>query len=230
MTEGSSRAGVVPGVRTGPHQGQPVLSAGAPLDSASAAMLMVHGRGASARDILTLTGALDVSRFACLAPQASGNTWYPNSFLSPIATNEPGITSGLAAIADVLAIVSRAGIPFERVMMLGFSQGACLSLEYSARNARRYGGIACLSGGLIGPDGAPRDYPGDFEATPIFMGCSDVDSHIPAARVNESALILERMGAHVTKRLYPGMGHLVNDEEIAAVASMMDGILETREV
>jgi len=192
-------------------------------------MVMVHGRGASARDILTLTGALDVSRFACLAPQASGNTWYPNSFLSPIATNEPGITSGLAAIADVLAIVARAGIPLHRVVLLGFSQGACLSLEYAARNARRYGGIACLSGGLIGPDGTSRDYPGDFEGTPGFMGCSDVDFHIPAVRVNESARVLERMGAHVTKRLYPGMGHLVNDDEIAAVALLMEGVLQTRE-
>lgn len=187
---------------------------------------MVHGRGATADSILSLVPALGVTGFAFLAPQASGNTWYPNSFLSPIPGNEPGITSGLTAIGDVIARIAAAGIMSERTMLLGFSQGACLSLEYAARNALRYGGIACLSGGLIGPDGTPRDYPGDFAGTPAFLGCSDIDGHIPAKRVIESAQVLERMGAHVTWRLYPGMGHLVNEDEIAEVRAMMEVVTD----
>ena len=208
----------------GPHQGQPVRTAGVSLDSARAAMVLVHGRGATAESILTLVPAIQVGGFAFLAPQAGGNTWYPNSFLAPIPSNEPGITSGLQAIRDVIAQIDAAGIPPERTMLLGFSQGACLSLEYSARNAMRYAGIACLSGGLIGPDGTPRDYAGDYSGTPVFMGCSDVDSHVPAARVQESADVLEGMGASVTIKLYPGMGHLVNEDEIAHVRAIMEAV------
>ena len=211
----------------GPHQGQPVKTAGATLDKARAAMVMVHGRGATAESILTLVPALDVSGFAFLAPQASGNTWYPNSFLAPIPSNEPGISSGLQAIDDVLKTIADAGIPIERTMLLGFSQGACLSLEYSARHARRYGGIACLSGGLIGPEGTPRNYTGTYDGTPAFLGCSDVDGHIPALRVTESASVLRDMGAKVTMKLYPGMGHLVNEDEIAAVKAMMEEVAAT---
>lgn len=188
-------------------------------------MVMVHGRGATAESILALADPLDVEGFAFLAPQAYGYTWYPNSFMAPIATNEPGITSGLMAIDDVVASIGAAGIPIERIMLLGFSQGACLSLEYAARHARRYGGIAALSGGLIGPDGTPRDYPGDFDGTPAFLGCSDVDGHIPARRVIESAEVLERMGVRVTRVLYPGMGHLVNEDEIAHVRAMMTEVV-----
>jgi predicted esterase len=204
-----------------PHQGQPVRTAGAKLESAIAAMVMVHGRSATADSILSLVPAIDTPGFAYLAPQAAGNTWYPNSFLAPIPSNEPGITSGIAAINDVMQRISEAGIPPERTMLLGFSQGACLSLECSARNARRYGGVAGLSGGLIGPDNTPRDYPGSFDGTPILLGCSDVDSHIPAQRVKDSARILKRMGAVVTMRLYPGMGHMVNDDEVSTVKAMM---------
>jgi predicted esterase len=210
----------------GPHQGQPVRTAGLPLNQARAAMVMVHGRGATADSILSLATALDVEGFAFLAPQASGNTWYPNSFLAPIPSNEPGITSGSRAIGDVLASIEAAGIPAGRTMLLGFSQGACLSLEYSARNARRYGAIACLSGGLIGPDGTPRDYEGSYEGTPAFLGCSDIDGHIPATRVMESADVLRRMGAKVVAKLYPGMGHLVNDDEIEHVRALMQGVID----
>ena len=210
----------------GPHQGQPVRLAGLPLQNARAAMILVHGRGATAESILTLVPALDVEGFAFLAPQASGNTWYPNSFLAPIPSNEPGITSGLRAIGDVMDAVNGAAIPAERTIVLGFSQGACLSLEYTARNAKRYGGIACLSGGLIGPDGTPRDYAGSYDGTPAFLGCSDIDGHIPAARVLESGAVLERMGAKTTVKLYPGMGHLVNEDEIQHVRVLMQGVLE----
>ncbi len=141
-----------------PHQGQPVRTAGAPLESAQAAMILLHGRGATAEDILTLADELAVPGIAYLAPQAAGNTWYPNSFFAPIASNEPGISSGLAAIAAILAQVEAAGIPNERTMLGGFSQGACLSLEFAARNPRRFGGVAGLSGGLIGPGESPRGH------------------------------------------------------------------------
>jgi predicted esterase len=184
-------------------------------------MIMIHGRGATAESILTLVPAIDTPGFAYLAPQAAGNTWYPNSFLSPIPSNEPGITSGLVVIDELMTKIGAASIPPERTMLLGFSQGACLSLEYAARHARRYGGIAGLSGGLIGPDGTPRNYSGSFAQTPVFLGCSDIDFHIPADRVRESAAVFERMDAVVTMKLYPGMGHTVNDDEIAAVREMM---------
>ena len=209
---------------SGPHQGQAVHVAGAPLEKAIAAMVMVHGRGATAESILTLVPAFDAEGFAFLAPQASGNTWYPNSFLAPIPGNEPGLSSGLAAIGDVIARIEKAGLKREKIMLLGFSQGACLSVEYAARHAARYGGVACLSGGLVGPDGTPRDYAGTFDQTPAFFGCSDVDAHIPAARVVETAAVLERMGARVTMKLYPGMGHLVNEDEIEQVSAMMQEV------
>jgi predicted esterase len=207
------------------HQGQPVRTAGAKLETATAAMVMIHGRGATAESILTLVPAIETPGFVYLAPQAAGNTWYPNSFLSPIPSNEPGISSGLAAIDDLMEEIEAAEIPLERTMLLGFSQGACLSLEYAARHAWRYGGIAGLSGGLIGPDDTPRNYPGSFDGTPVFLGCSDVDSHVPAERVRETARVFEKMGAVVTMRLYPGMGHTVNDDEVAHVKAMMSSVV-----
>jgi len=191
-------------------------------------MVMLHGRGATADSILMLAPALDVPEFAYLAPQAGGNTWYPQSFLAPVKQNEPGISSGMQAIGDVLARVTAAGIPPERTMLFGFSQGACLTLEFAARHARRYGGIAGLSGGLIGPDHTPRDYPDSLEGTPVFLGCSDVDPHIPAERVRETAEVMRRLGGEVTMRLYSGMGHLVNDDEITAVRRMMLYLLTGR--
>ncbi len=209
-----------------PHANQPVRMAGAPLAVARAAVVMIHGRGAAAENILTLVPALETEGVAFLAPQAGGGTWYPYGFMSPIEQNEPGITSGLRAIARVLDGVTAAGIPLERTILLGFSQGACLVTELVARNARRYAGLASLSGGLIGPAGTPRDYPGSLDGTPVFLGCSDVDAHIPAERVRESADVLRRLGGEVTMRLYPGMGHLVNDDEIAAVQAMLASALE----
>jgi len=209
-----------------PHGGQPVYATGAPLDAARAALVMVHGRGASAEDILTLAPAVATEGVACLAPQAAGGTWYPSGFMSPIARNEPGITSGMRAIARVLDHVIAAGVPWDRLLLLGFSQGACLASEYVARHARRYGGLAALSGGLIGPDGTPRDYAGSLAGTPVFLGCSDVDPHIPAARVMESADVLRGLGGEVDMRLYPAMGHLVNDDEIEAVRAMVAAAVE----
>src|SRR6266852_2585385 len=209
----------------GPHQGQPILRAGEPLNQAQAAMVMVHGRGATAENILDLTVELDQPGFVYLAPQAAGNTWYPQSFLAPLASNEPGLSSGLAAIANVLAQVAQAGIPLERTMLLGFSQGACLALEFVARNARRYGGVAGLSGGLIGPDGTPRDYPGSLAGTPVFLGCSDVDFHVPKERVQHSAEVLQKLGGEVTAQLYPRMAHTVNRDEIDFVRGLMAALV-----
>jgi phospholipase/carboxylesterase len=211
--------------KKGPHQGQPVLAAGEPLNRARAAMVMLHGRGATAESILTLAADLDQPGFAFLAPQAAGHTWYPNSFLAPIPSNEPGISSGMAAISDVLAKLGEAGVPAERVILLGFSQGACLSLEFVARHARHYGGVAGLSGGLIGPDGAPRDYSGSLAGTPVFLGCSDVDFHIPKERVHFTAAVLRRLGGSVAERLYPNMGHTVNQDEIDFIRGMMAGLI-----
>lgn len=208
----------------GPHQAQPILAAGAPLDKARGAVLMVHGRGASARDILTLAPELNLPDLAYLAPQAAGNTWYPYPFMTPMAQNEPFLSSALARLAEVLAHIGAAGIPPERTGLLGFSQGACLTTEFVARNARRYGGVAGLSGGLIGPAGTPRDYAGALDGTPVFLGCSDVDPHIPATRVRETGEVLTRLGAAVDLRLYPGMGHLVNEDEIKAVRQMFAGM------
>lgn len=211
-----------------PHQGQPVRVAGEPLGAARGALVMVHGRGGTAEGILALSGDLAQSGFAYLAPQAAGQTWYPNSFLSPIASNEPWLSSALAALADVLARVTASGMPADRTILLGFSQGACLVLEFAARHALRYGGVVGLSGGLIGPEGTPRDYPGSLGGTPVFLGCSDADPHIPKERVLDSAAVFRRMGASVTDRLYPRMGHTVNADEIEFVRGMMMAALPPR--
>lgn len=212
----------------GPHQGQRVETAGMPLQEAYAALIMVHGRGATAESILSLAPEIDVPGFAYLAPQAAMQTWYPNSFLAPIATNEPYLSSALAVLASLVERVRAAGIPLERTCLLGFSQGACLASEFVARNAGRYGGLAALSGGLIGPPGTSREYDGTLDGTPIFLGCSDVDAHIPKERVVESAVVFERMGATVDARLYPGMGHTINRDEVDAVRAILEQVAGKR--
>jgi phospholipase/carboxylesterase len=205
----------------GPHQGQPVRIGGEPLSRARAAMLMVHGRGATAQDILSLADEFDVEGFAYLAPQAAGNTWYPNRFLAPLAENEPWLSSALRLLDDVVAEITGAGIRRERIMILGFSQGACLAVEYAARNAVRYGGIVGLSGALIGPPDTHRKYAGTLAGTPVFLGCSDVDFHVPRELVDDTAEVLRRLGGEVTERLYPNMGHTVNHDELNFVNEMM---------
>jgi len=206
---------------SGPHRGRPVLAAGRPLGGADVAMILVHGRGGSAEDMLGLAAELHRPELAYLAPQADGHTWYPYSFLAPLEQNEPGLSSGLEVLADLVAHLEQASIPAERIVLLGFSQGACLSLEFAARNARRWGGVVALSGGLIGPPGTPRDYSGSFEDTPVFLGCSDRDPHIPKERVDESAQVFERMGAAVTEQIYPGLGHTVNEDELDFVRGLI---------
>jgi predicted esterase len=201
-----------------PHASQPVLHYGPPLAQARRVAIFIHGRGASAEDILGLAPQLGTSDVSYLAPQAAGHTWYPYSFLSPISQNEPGITSALGVIAR---LVDSTSLGSERVLILGFSQGACLALEFAARNPRRYAAVVALSGGLIGPPGTPRDYPGSMESTPVFIGCSDIDPHIPVERVGESAEVFRRMNAAVDERIYRGMGHTINADELNVVRALV---------
>lgn len=207
------------------HRGEPVLADGEPLGSAQAAVIMLHGRGARPESILSLAAELPREGIAYLAPTASGATWYPHSFLQPLERNEPYLSAALQAVDGLVAHVAAQGIAHDRIALLGFSQGACLALEYAARNARRYGAVIGLSGGLIGPDGSLREGAGDFDGTPIFLGCSDVDFHIPKARVEESADVLRRMGAEVRVRLYPGMAHTVNEDELGVVQLLVEALL-----
>jgi len=208
------------------HEGQDVLRGGAPLKGARAAIVLLHGRGASAEDIYPLGGEVSdgVPGVALLAPQAAGNAWYPQRFLAPLEQNEPYLTSALGVVAGLVGDLAKAGIPPERVVLAGFSQGACLILEFAARNARRYGGVAALSGALIGPPGGMRNDSGDLAGTPAYLGCSDRDFHIPLASVEESAEILRGLGARVTKSIFPGMGHTVNAEELAAVRQLVAAV------
>lgn len=210
----------------GPHQGQKILAAGKPLTEAGAAMILVHGRGASAYDILGLGQELGGDRMALLAPQAANNTWYPYSFLAPMANNEPHLSSALQTLAGLVAEVEAAGIATPNIILAGFSQGACLACEFVARNARRYGGLLAFSGGLIGPPGTPRDYEGSLDGTPVFIGCSDVDAHIPVDRVHETAETLAALGAQVNEKIYPGMAHTIIQDELDQARKIVDSVLE----
>lgn len=204
-----------------PHAGQPVLRRGPAQAQPRLAVILLHGRGDSAAGILGLADAFEAPGVAWLAPQAAGNTWYPYPFLAPMQQNEPGLSSSLRVIGGLVKTLDAEGVPADRIALMGFSQGACLAQEYAARNARRYAGIVGLSGGLIGPPGTPRNYAGSFDGTPVFLGCSDVDPHIPVERVHESAEVFRRMGAEVDERIYPRLGHTVNQQEIDAVAGLL---------
>lgn len=206
-----------------PHAGQPVLTRGPSLREARLVAILLHGRGASAEDILSLARELRAKDVAYLAPQATGASWYPYSFLAPIAQNEPGITSGLRVVSGLIEQVGREGVTPNRVALMGFSQGACLAQEFAARHARRYAAVIGLSGGVIGPPGTPRDYGGSMDGTPVFLGCSDIDPHIPLERVHESAGVFRRLGARVDERIYPRMGHTVNRDELEAVDAIFAG-------
>ena len=204
-----------------PHADEPVLTRGPKPADARLTMILLHGRGASAEDILELSHEFTSNAIAYLAPQAAGHTWYPYSFLAPIAQNEPGITSALGVISRLIEGARKDGVDTRRIAILGFSQGACLTLEYAARHATRYAGVFGLSGGLIGPPGTPRNYSGSLDGTPVFLGCSDVDAHIPLARVRESADVFRAMHANVDERIYKGMGHTVNKDEIDAINAIL---------
>jgi predicted esterase len=205
-----------------PHAGQPVLRHGPSIGDARLVAILVHGRGGSADEMLGLADSVGVTDVSYLAPQAAGNSWYPYSFLSPLPQNEPGLTSALRTLSRLITACGQQGIPPERVVLLGFSQGACLSLEYAARNARRYGAVIGLSGGVIGPPGTPRDYQGSLDGTPVFLGCSDIDPHIPVDRVHESAEVFRALGASMDERIYPRMGHVINDDELTVVRILLE--------
>jgi phospholipase/carboxylesterase len=191
-----------------------IITAGRPLEQADRALILVHGRGGSAGDILFLADELNVGDFALLAPQATGNSWYPYSFLAPPAQNEPWLDSSLNTLDQVVGDIKAAGIPPENIYFLGFSQGACLTLEYVTRHAARYGGVAAFTGGLIGDRLYPENYTGDFGGTPIFIGTSDPDPHVPVARVHATAKVLRDMHAAVTEEVYPLMGHTISQAEV----------------
>lgn len=208
-----------------PHQNQPVVTAGKSIGEAKAAMILVHGRGASAESILDLARYLPHPDMVYLAPQANANSWYPYSFLQPLAQNEPGISSGLQAIDAIVKRLKEVGVSAENIILGGFSQGACLTSEYVARNPQRYGGLLAFSGGVIGPLGMPRSYSGSLEETPIFLGCSDTDFHIPLERVEESAEIFTSLGGNVTKKIYPNMGHTIIEDELDHANNIIRNVL-----
>jgi predicted esterase len=198
------------------------MQAGAPIDEARLVAVMLHGRGAGAQDILNLSEEFSARDVAYLAPQAAGNTWYPYSFLMPIEQNEPSLSSALQVIERLLTSLAEKDFTSDRIALMGFSQGACLALEFAARHAQRYALVAAFSGGLIGPPGTARNYSGTFDGTPVFLGCSDIDPHIPVERVHESAEVFTRMGATVTKQIYPHMGHTINESEIDLVDQLLN--------
>ena len=215
-----------------PHKGQPLATHGPPPSDAVGGVIAVHGRGSTADNILLLANVVPRHDLAWIAPQAAGNTWYPNSFLAPLERNEPWLSSALGRLADAVARLEAEGIPAEKTVLVGFSQGACLAAEFVARNPRRYGGLIVFSGGLIGsgqaegdpPNDKLFDYDGSLEGTPVFAGCSDVDPHIPAPRVELTAQTFDAMGAAVTARLYPGAGHDINDDEIKQMRGMLTAL------
>ncbi len=210
-----------------PHGKIPAATSGAPLDAARAAAVLAHGRGAAAEDMLGLARALvadgppELADVAFVAPRAADHAWYPRSFLAPTETNEPALSSALAVLESLVEQLAAAGLPPDRVVLGGFSQGACLALEFAARAPRRYGGLVGLSGGLIGPPGTERRLTGSLGGTPGFLGCSDRDPHVPLARVEETAALLEGIGGRVETRIYPGMGHTVNEDELDAARGIL---------
>ena len=208
-----------------PHAGQTTLAAGPTPEAAAATLVLVHGRGGSAEDILSLYTELRLPDLAALAPEAAGKTWYPNSFLAPLEANQPYLDSALRRIESIVTDLLAHGVPSDRIAILGFSQGACLTLEFTARHPQRYGAVIGLTGGLIGPPDTPRDYPGSLDGTPVFLGTSDPDPHVPLSRVRETEAVLTRMGAAVELRRYPGMPHTVSQDELDATRSLLERVL-----
>lgn len=207
-----------------PHAALAPLVSGVPLSDASYALVLVHGRGGSADGMLPIARAAGATDAALVAPRATGGTWYPNRFLAPMASNEPHLTSALASVARAVTSVSDAGIPAHRIILVGFSQGACLALEYAARHAQRFGGVAALAGALVGDDADVRRDAGDFAGTPVLLACGDVDDHIPEARVRKSAVMLAAQGADTDLRIYPGVAHTIVGDQVEALRAMVDAV------
>jgi phospholipase/carboxylesterase len=209
----------------GLHEAEGTLAAGASPKDARAAVILIHGRGATPESMLPLAEAFGRDDVFYLAPRATQNTWYPNSFLAPIETNEPWLSSALALVGSLVDRLATDGFSSDRVGIIGFSQGACLTSEFIARNARRYGMAGVLTGGLIGPPGILREYSGSLEGTPVFIGSSDIDPHVPIERIKETSAVLKRLGAEVDERIYPRMGHTVNDDEVKAVSTLLEEMI-----
>lgn len=194
-----------------------IITNGTPITEAKKAIIMLHGRGASARDIISMKRYLKLEGMAIYAPEATNNSWYPYSFMAPVAQNQPALDSALDIIGEVVAEIEAAGIPAEHIYFAGFSQGACLTLEYTARNAKRYGGIIALTGGLVGQELIQKNYNGNFDGTPLFISTGNPDPHVPVSRVNESIEVFERLNASVTSEIYSGRPHTISAEEIEIV-------------
>jgi predicted esterase len=209
-----------------PHADEAILRAGPPPEEAAATLVMIHGRGAGAESILSLYQPLGIENLAALAPQAYGATWYPHSFLAPMEANQPYLDSALRRIDTIVTDLLDRGVPSGRIAILGFSQGACLTSEFVARHPRRYGAVMALTGGLIGPPGTPRNYTGSLDGTPMFLGTSDPDPHVPFERVRETESVLTRLGAEVDLRRYPGMPHTINQEELDVCRAMIQAIVD----
>jgi phospholipase/carboxylesterase len=205
----------------GPHAGQPIATAGASVADAPAALILVHGRGGDAEDMLGLARLVALPTIACLAPPAAGNTWYPYRFTEPVARNEPYLSSALSVLRDLLDRLVGDGLPADRIALLGFSQGACLALEFALRRAQRLGAVIGLSGGLIGETIAPATGRRSLDGMPVLLGCSEHDPHIPIARVRETEAVMRGLGAEVVTRIYPGGGHGINEDEVGIARQIL---------
>ena len=205
-----------------PHENSPVYTAGTKLEEAKSAMILVHGRGASAQDILSLSSYLNFPGMAYLAPQAEGFIWYPNRLIAPVESNEPYLSAAIAKMDGLVKHIEANGIPVEKIFIGGFSQGASLSSEFVIRNPRSYGGLLIFSGGHIWQSGKPREASGNLKGMPVFNGCSNVDTHIPLERVKETTVLLTSMGAEVTESIFPNMDHTIIDEEIEIARALVE--------
>lgn len=222
-----SRYDVDTAARSGPHVAMPMVVGGEPLDTASYALVLVHGRGGTAEGMLPIARAARATDAALVAPVAAQNSWYPQRFLAPVAANEPWLSSALASLDAAVQQVLAAGVPRERVVLVGFSQGACLSLEYAARSAAtnaRFGGVVAMAGALIGDPSAPRHDSGSLHGTPVVLACGDADAHIPEASVRASATVFAALDAAVDLRIYPGVGHDITGDQIAALAGLVESL------
>jgi predicted esterase len=210
------------------HDPTRVRVVGTPLARARAAVILLHGRGGSADDIATLASVLAIDRLAFLVPEATGHTWYPQRFIAPLAANEPWLGSALGVVEALVAQATAARLPETKIALAGFSQGACLALEFAARTPARYGAVIGFSGGLIGPPDQPRPAVpagASLAGTPVFLGCGDIDGHIPVASVEASAAVLRGLGGAVDLRLYPNMGHTINQDELDAARALLAGLV-----
>ena len=198
-----------------------IVFAGKPVSEATRALVLLHGRGADANDILSFGSYLDVKDYALVAPQATNNTWYPFSFMMPPSQNEPWLSSALELVKEIVDDLIKGGLESPNIYFAGFSQGACLTLEFVTRNAKRYGGVAAFTGGLIGDKIYAENYQGDFGGTPVFIGTSNPDPHVPVERVHATTGILRNMNAVVTEKVYNNMGHTISEDEINLANSLI---------